>query len=873
MPTHAYRYLTALVLIFVVAMTGCSREGSRQQMEDYLSRAELYREQGQYRAAMLEATNAMHAAPDAPEPALFMADIYSTLGAGRRASVLLEEFADDYSDQVALELARAYLIQGRFLSAEEALEHYQPGTDEDQRQKAIYLLDAKRLRGQLKESEAGYRELLEQYPGDITLRLRIAETLLYQERAEDAESYLSQMREDAPENPEVFQFSAIAALQRENYRRAETWLTEALLHIPRVDMMLPERATILQLLADTLTALGRTSEAMVYTRVLADESPESFEAQQRLNDAMAYAEAGDYEEAEALLRELLEENPESQQAGMLLGMVKLSQGDVDAAAPLLSDAVDVETAGTQAIQALAMAQAQVGNIDMALASLERSVRARPDDVTLLSLYGALALNTEEQQEKGYLALQKALARDPHRSGIRLALARYHFQRDEREQGMAQLRSAFNYQPANWPVTTVYVNQLLSQGQMNELREVVDSLKSSAPRARETTMFEAQYLFRNDQQSAAIRQLRELVQREPGYARAHGVLAQMHYERGETEPALASLERLLPLEPTNDQALRFGVEIIRSGEGGPNPQEWLASMPAEDPTLRANITALRAMVYRDDGDLVSALDLVRNHEGQSTDYLRQTRSLIYRDRGMQLLDADEPDQSRELITEALTAFPNSRSLSLDLVRVDLYQERYREANAVLRDLRERFPNDTEIILMQSVATSAEHGRARAYRELREVWDESPDGQLALRLLNLANSEAPDEVPTILTQWAELEPDSRTRQLYLAGEQQRGGDDDAAIATYEQMIERNPQDPVALNNLAWLLKERELERAAALAERAVELEPDSAPILDTYGWILHLKGDRSAALSYLERAAELAPESDEIQQNLQIVKSAD
>ncbi|WP_111641488.1 tetratricopeptide repeat protein [Marinimicrobium alkaliphilum] len=873
MLTHAHRFLPFLLLMVVVALSGCSREGGRQQMEDYLNRAELYRDQGQYRAAMLEATNAMNAAPDAPEPALFMADIFNTLGAGRRASGLLEEFQDDHGDAVALALARSYLLQGRFLSAEEVLEPYEPGNDADRRLKALYLVDADRMRGRLDESEAGYRELLEQYPGDVVIRLRLAENLIFQGRPDDAETYLSQLRQDAPENPEAFQFSAIAALQRENYERAEAWLTEALLHIPTVDLMLPERAAILELLSETLTALGRTSEAMIYTRVLAEDSPESFEAQQKLTDAIAYAEAGSLDEAETLLRELLEENPESQQAGLLLGMVKLSQGDVEAAEPLLTQAVDVETAGTQAIQALAMAQAQMGNVDMALASLARSVRARPDNITLLSLYGALALNTEDHREQGYLALQKALARDPHRGGLRLALARYHFQQDEREQGMAQLRSAFNYQPANWPVTTAYVNELLRQGQMSELSQVIDTLKSAAPRARETAMFEAQYRFRDDQPEQAVSQLRELLQREPGYARAHGVLAQMYYEQGQTGPALASLERLLPLEPANDQALRFGVEIIRSGSADIEPQAWLASLPAEDPTLRANVTALRAMLYRDAGDLVSAVERVDEHEGQQSDYLRQTRSLVYRDRAIQLLDAGEPAQSRALIMDALSAFPNSRSLSLDLVRIDLHQERYREANAVLRDLRERFPTDTEVALMQARATNAQHGEAQAYRELRQVWDQRPDGQMAISLLNLARAVNPEAVPGILTQWAEAEPDSRLRLLYVAGEQQRGGDERAAIATYEQMIERNPEDPVALNNLAWLLKDRELGRATQLAERAVTLEPDSAPILDTYGWLLHLQGDRAGALSFLERAAELAPNSEEIQQNLQIVKASD
>src|SRR5690625_8027688 len=108
--------------------------------------------------------------------------------------------------------------------------------------------------------------------------------------------------------------------------------------------MLPERAAVLQLLVETLVALVRSTEALVYQKVLADGAPEGLDAQHRLQQAVTAVEEGRLDEAEQLLQSLLEKNPGSRSAAVMLGVVNLSQGDVDTAEQLLTQNVDVETA-------------------------------------------------------------------------------------------------------------------------------------------------------------------------------------------------------------------------------------------------------------------------------------------------------------------------------------------------------------------------------------------------------------------------------------------------------------------------------------------------------------------------------------------------
>jgi tetratricopeptide (TPR) repeat protein len=82
--------------------------------------------------------------------------------------------------------------------------------------------------------------------------------------------------------------------------------------------------------------------------------------------------------------------------------------------------------------------------------------------------------------------------------------------------------------------------------------------------------------------------------------------------------------------------------------------------------------------------------------------------------------------------------------------------------------------------------------------------------------------------------------------------------AAEREFAAVVEDDPRNAAAMNNLAWLLAERKADLDVALrhAKRAVELAPDSAEFADTLGWVHRARGDREAATKELERAATLA-----------------
>lgn len=85
----------------------------------------------------------------------------------------------------------------------------------------------------------------------------------------------------------------------------------------------------------------------------------------------------------------------------------------------------------------------------------------------------------------------------------------------------------------------------------------------------------------------------------------------------------------------------------------------------------------------------------------------------------------------------------------------------------------------------------------------------------------------------------------------------GDWMGAVAAFEQALVLQPSNLIALNNLAYVYIDMELdiERGVEIAREVVLLRPGHAAYLDTLGWGLHKLGEHEEALYYIEQALEL------------------
>ena len=91
-------------------------------------------------------------------------------------------------------------------------------------------------------------------------------------------------------------------------------------------------------------------------------------------------------------------------------------------------------------------------------------------------------------------------------------------------------------------------------------------------------------------------------------------------------------------------------------------------------------------------------------------------------------------------------------------------------------------------------------------------------------------------------------------------ERAGRYDEALRHYREGIEADANNPELYNAAAWMIAESghgEPQEAVAYAERSLQLRPNDADTLDTYGWSLYLAGRAADAVAPLEAALAAKP----------------
>jgi tetratricopeptide (TPR) repeat protein len=135
------------------------------------------------------------------------------------------------------------------------------------------------------------------------------------------------------------------------------------------------------------------------------------------------------------------------------------------------------------------------------------------------------------------------------------------------------------------------------------------------------------------------------------------------------------------------------------------------------------------------------------------------------------------------------------------------------------------------------------------------------EVAVNAMRLAPSTAAerDRMRIWLDEELKKKPDSDALLTARADLFDLCGDYAASQRTYRELLARNPENVVALNNLAWLLavQENKGDEALTLIEHALRLKGPVAPLLDTQARVYLTLGQSEKSVSKLEEAIRQAP----------------
>ena len=129
-------------------------------------------------------------------------------------------------------------------------------------------------------------------------------------------------------------------------------------------------------------------------------------------------------------------------------------------------------------------------------------------------------------------------------------------------------------------------------------------------------------------------------------------------------------------------------------------------------------------------------------------------------------------------------------------------------------------------------------------------ESPDGiiNIVQSILVVQDQNAQKEGEKMLRMVLDNFPDHRDARLSLAVLLQMTERYDEAEKQYQKVIELQPDNVIAMNNLAWIRCEEQgrFEEALALVETGLKLQPAYADLIDTRGVTYYRMGKFEKAI---------------------------
>jgi len=113
---------------------------------------------------------------------------------------------------------------------------------------------------------------------------------------------------------------------------------------------------------------------------------------------------------------------------------------------------------------------------------------------------------------------------------------------------------------------------------------------------------------------------------------------------------------------------------------------------------------------------------------------------------------------------------------------------------------------------------------------------------------------DAARQILNELLAKNPKSAEAKLMLGELEDKAGNHAASVTQYKGIVDSDPNNIAALNNLAWAYQKDNPDEGLKYAQQAAKLAPDNPSIQDTLGWLYYRKGLYDSAVTHLKSAVD-------------------
>ena len=604
----------------------------------------------------------------------------------------------------------------------------------------------------------------------------------------------------------------------------------------------PNSAAIATELARLLQAQGKFEDARLYLERVAKQ--DALDPSIRRHVAAMFAQQGAVERAAQLLQEAAKQRALDPAGLLLLAELQRRQGLTTEADALYQELLSREPVSAEAIESSADFYASQGKLDEArkiVARLDGAVAARPGVRELVRARFAERHETPDAATAAYAAATTAAPTEAttwrERVGYLMRTARAN-------EAAAVADEALKALPGNASLQSLKAyaaaSANIASGQP-DLQPLIDDLSKDPANARSLAtaqLLQEEAAGRLNKTDAAAR-FRQLAERFPRHKPLQLEAVRRSIAAGDDARAAEFALRTMQSFPGDADVARLATNVFRQARQWKQMEaaarDWRSR--SLDRPAEADVAIAEAQLAQHNA-AGAAAQLAPHAARASASPESNSPLLITYARA--LAAAGREQEARALLEPLLPASPRWRSAWMSIAGGDV-----NDAAVATRWLEHVAPR----VMTDSPAERV--ALARAWVGVGERFAQLAAYEAARKVL-APIAEQPDASPDVLNLFAAV--------------LQAGGDGAGAETNYRKVLATRPDEPTALNNLAYLLltgagangDPAKLQEAVSLAGKAVALGPGVASYHDTLARVRFRAGDRDGALKAFDRALELEPD---------------
>jgi tetratricopeptide (TPR) repeat protein len=229
-------------------------------------------------------------------------------------------------------------------------------------------------------------------------------------------------------------------------------------------------------------------------------------------------------------------------------------------------------------------------------------------------------------------------------------------------------------------------------------------------------------------------------------------------------------------------------------------------------------------------------------------------------GQLRLEQKRWDDAEHLLSQSLELDPKSVDAMRALVMVDIARKQPAKAIARLNTQITKIPNVSGFYDLLAAVQAGQGDYSSAEGTLEkglQLNSQDPGAVQLFTQVELKLGKA-DKAIHAWEQWINSHPNDAQAYAVL-GSLEETQDRTKAQTYYQKALQLNPDQPVAANNLAFLMLEtgQNVDMALTLAQTARRLTPNAPNTADTLAWAYYYKGSYSMARDLLENALKVNP----------------